>query len=180
MRVVGFTGMPGSGKSTAAEVATALGVPVVRMGDCIWEEVKRRGLPLTDASVGSVANEERILHGAGIWAQRTLDKLHALKAERVTIDGVRSLPEVEVFHGGLGKDFVLVAIHASPAVRHQRLLKRGRQDEAADLAALVARDARELAWGIGGVIALADAVIVNEGLSAEQFRGQVTRVLQGR
>jgi dephospho-CoA kinase len=180
VRVVGFTGMPGSGKSLAAEVARERKVPVVRMGDCVWEEVKARGLPLNDEHVGTVAHEMRMLHGPGIWAERTLEKVRKSGAERVAIDGVRSMPEVAVFHHGLGKDFVLVAIHASPATRHQRLLARNREDEAQSLAALTARDSRELAWGIGDVIALADIVIVNEGEGDAAFRERVVQVLQAR
>jgi dephospho-CoA kinase len=180
VRVVGFTGMPGSGKSVAAEVARGLRVPVVRMGDCVWDEVKSRGLPLTDEHVGMVAHEMRMLHGPGIWAERTLEKVRKLGADQVCIDGVRSMAEVAVFHHGLGRDFVLVAIMASPATRHHRLLARQREDEAQGEAALTARDSRELGWGIGDVIALADVVLVNEGVDEPQFREQVARLLGAR
>lgn len=180
MRVVGFTGMPGAGKSVAAEVARGLGIPVVRMGDCVWEEVKARGLPLVDEVVGGVAHEMRERHGPGIWAQRTLEKVRKLGAETVVIDGVRSMAEVDVFHQGLGRDFVLVALHASPAVRHARLLNRGREDEAASEDAAQARDRRELHWGIGEVIALAEAVLVNDGKDEGAFRREVERLLRAR
>jgi dephospho-CoA kinase len=180
VRVVGFTGMPGSGKSAAADVAREAGIPVVRMGDRVWDEVRERKLPLTDEMVGNVAHEMRMLHGPGIWAQRTLGKIRALGAPQVCIDGIRSLAEVSVFHEALGPEFVLVAIHASPATRHARLLVRKREDEALTATALQARDSRELAWGIGEVIALADTVLVNEGEDEAAFRAQVLRVLRAR
>lgn len=179
VRVVAFTGLPGSGKSIAAEVARELGIPVVRMGDCVWEEVRARGLPLLDEHVGKVAHEMRERHGPAIWAQRTLEKVRKLGAERVAIDGVRSMAEVDAFHAVLGRDFVLVAIHASPATRHRRLLTRGREDEAASKEAAEERDRRELAWGVGQVIALADVVLLNEA-DERAFRAEVARVLQGR
>lgn len=181
VRVVGFTGMPGSGKSVAAQAARDLGIPVVRMGDCIWEEVRSRGLPLVDEVVGGVAHEMRERHGPGIWAERTLEKVRKLGADTVVIDGVRSMSEVDVFHRGLGSDFTLVALHASPRTRHARLLQRRREDEAATHDAVVARDRRELGWGIGEVIALADVVMVNDGRKTEaQFRDEVLALLQGR
>jgi dephospho-CoA kinase len=180
VRVIGVTGMPGSGKSVAAEVARRLGVPVVRMGDCVWEEVRARGLPLVDEVVGGVAHEMRERHGPGVWAERTLEKVRKLNAETVLIDGIRSMHEVEVFHGGLGRDFVLVAIQASPEVRHARLLARGRADEAASEEAARARDRRELAWGVGEVIALADTVLLNQGTDPAPFRREVERLLRGR
>lgn len=173
--------MPGSGKSVAAQAARDLGIPVVRMGDCIWEEVQSRGLPLVDEVVGGVAHEMRERHGPGIWAQRTLEKVQKLGATVVVIDGVRSMAEVEVFHQGLGTDFTLVALHASPRTRHQRLLARRREDEAATLEAIAARDRRELGWGIGEVVALADVVLVNDaGKSEPAFRAEVERLLKGR
>jgi dephospho-CoA kinase len=180
VRVVGFTGMPGSGKSVAAAVAKGLGIPVVRMGDCIWEEVQSRGLPLVDEVVGGVAHEMRERHGPGIWAQRTLEKVRKLGAAQVCIDGIRSMHEVHVFHEALGRDFVLVALVASPRTRHQRLLARGREDEASSDEAAQARDRRELGWGIGEVIALADVVLVNEGRDESSFRSAVEALLRQR
>jgi dephospho-CoA kinase len=180
VRVIGLTGMPGAGKTVAAQVARDLGIPVVRMGDCVWDEVKARGLPLEDAVVGGVAHEMRERHGPGIWAERTLAKVQAFHAPVVVIDGVRSMAEVDAFHGALGRDFVLVAVHASVPTRHGRLLARGREDEAASEEAARARDRREVHWGIGEVIALADVVLVNEGRDEKSFRGEVERLLRGR
>jgi dephospho-CoA kinase len=180
VRVVGFTGLPGSGKSFAAEVARVLGVPVVRMGDCVWDEVRARSLPLTDEHVGRVAHEMRERHGPAVWAQRTLEKVRKLGAEQVAIDGIRSMAEVECFRAALGADFILVAIHASPATRHARLLTRAREDEAASEAAARERDRREMAWGLGEVMALADVLIVNEGVHEVAFRGEVERLLTAR
>lgn len=172
--------MPGAGKSVAAAVARNLGIPVVRMGDCVWDEVKARGLPLVDEVVGGVAHEMRERHGPGIWAERTLEKVRKLGAEQVVIDGVRSMAEVDVFHQGLGRDFVLVALHASPATRHPRLLARRREDEASSEEGAKARDRRELAWGIGEVIALADMMLLNEGHDEAQFKRDVERLLRAR
>lgn len=180
MRVVGFTGLPGSGKTIAAEVARARGVPVVRMGDCVWDEVRARGLPLNDETVGRVAHEMRTRHGPAVWAQRTLEKVRKLGADTVAIDGIRSMAEVEAFHAALGSDFVLVAIHASPGTRHARLLARAREDEAASEAAARERDRRELAWGVGEVVAQADVVLVNDRIAEADFRRSVEELLSAR
>ena len=96
MRVVGFTGMPGSGKSEAMEVAKTRGHPVVRMGDLIWEEVDRQGLPRDARHVGQVANGMRESHGKDVWAKRTAERVRAMAAGHglVLIDGIRSQEEV--------------------------------------------------------------------------------------
>jgi dephospho-CoA kinase len=49
MTVIGIVGLPGSGKSEAADVAAEMGVPVVTMGDVIRAACRERGLdPATD------------------------------------------------------------------------------------------------------------------------------------
>src|SRR5918911_75543 len=97
MRVVGFTGMPGAGEGGAAEVGRKMDIPVSRMGDFIWEEVRRRGLPLDNGSVAEVAMQMRTDFGPGVWAEKTVDRLLHLKPSLGVIDGVRSEAELEVF-----------------------------------------------------------------------------------
>lgn len=178
MRVLGFTGMPGSGKSEAMEVAKARGHPVVRMGDLIWEEVERQGLPRDAANVGRVANAMRQSHGKDVWAKRTAERVRQVaKGQRlVLIDGVRSHEEVQTLRGELGHDFVLVAIHTDPDHRFQRMARRGRADDSTDPALLKVRDERELGWGIAQTIALADEMLVNDG-SLDRFRTKVANLL---
>ncbi len=178
VRVVGITGMPGSGKSEAVAVAQGRGYPVVRMGDLIWEEVERQGLPRESNHVGRVANEMRHIHGDDVWAQRTAKRVResAEGQEVVLIDGIRSNHEVETFRQELGEDFVLVAIHTDPDERHARLTRRARDDDPVDIAAHKDRDSRELNWGIARTIAMADEMVVNDG-DLDLFKTRVARLL---
>ena len=176
MKVIAFTGMPGSGKSEAVKVAKEMGIPVVRMGDCVWEEVKRRGLEINDENVGRIADEMREKYGKDIWAKRTFEKIDR-SWNKVVIDGIRSAEEVDFFRKKVGKDFLLVAIHASPETRYDRMLKRKRKDDSLSIQDLKIRDERELKWGIGAVIALADVIIINEG-SLENFHSEIRNLLK--
>lgn len=176
MRVIAFTGMPGAGKSVAVEVANKRNLPVLRMGDFIWEEVRRRGLALDSGSVAEVAMQMRTDFGPGVWAEKTCDKLHTMKSSMAVIDGVRSEAELEVFRHRLGVDFTLVAIHASRKTRMRRILARHRSDDVKDEGEFIARDERELGWGIGRVIALADVMLVNEE-PLPSLEDQVARLL---
>lgn len=178
MRVFAFTGMPGAGKSVAVEVATKQGIPVFRMGDFIWEEVRRRGLPIDSGSVAEVAMQMRTDFGPGVWAEKTVDRLKTLHADMAVIDGVRSEAELEVFRHRLGGDFTLVAVHASRHTRKKRLLSRQREDDVRDEGEFLARDERELGWGLGRVIALADVMLVNED-TMPTLGQQVERILHG-
>ncbi len=180
MKVVGVTGMPGSGKSEAMAVATARGYPVVRMGDLIWEEVDRQGLPRDSANVGRVANAMRESEGPDVWALRTIERVRSMdRFHIVLIDGVRSNHEVEVFRRELGTEFILVAIHTDARHRFDRLTARARADDPTGDNAdegHKARDEREMAWGIARTIALADEMIVNDD-TLDVFRGRVTEFL---
>lgn len=183
VKVVGFTGMPGSGKSEAMHVGRARGYPVVRMGDLVWEEVGRRGLPRDADHVGQVADAMRKEHGDDVWALRTVERVQeaADGAAVVLIDGIRSNHEVEVFRRELGTDFVLVAIHTDSRQRYERMTRRARDDDPTGPGAgagYQARDEREMSWGIARTIALADEMVVNDG-SLEAFRSRVAALLDG-
>jgi dephospho-CoA kinase len=177
MKIIAFTGMPASGKSEAVQLAKDKGIPVVRMGDLVWEETKRQGKPLNDKNVGSVANNMRKEYGMDIWAKRTVEKIHSLKkSPHLVIDGVRNMEEIEYFKKELGLDFFVVAIDAPDELRRKRAIARGRTDDSKDLKDLEERDKREIRWGLQKVIADADIIIQNNG-SLEELKKQVLSVL---
>ncbi len=172
-RVICVTGMPGCGKEEFVKVAEERGLPVARMGDVVREEARRRGLKFGDETVGGMAHEERVKHGFGVWAERTVP---LVKAGTTVIDGVRNPEEVEVFRRAFGDRLVVVAIHASPRTRYERIMKRARGDDALSKEEFHRREERELGWGLGEVIASADVMIVNEG-GLEEMRDRCRQAL---
>jgi dephospho-CoA kinase len=177
MKIIAFTGMPASGKSEAVQLAKDKGIPVIRMGDLVWEETKRQGKPLDDKNVGSVATSMRKEYGMDIWAKRTVEKIHSLKKSlHLVIDGVRNMEEIEYFKKELGLDFFVIAIDAPDELRRKRAITRGRTDDSKDLKDLEERDKREIHWGLQKVIMDADIIIQNNG-SLDQFQKQVLTVL---
>jgi dephospho-CoA kinase len=176
MKIIAFTGMPASGKSEAVQLAKDKGIPVIRMGDLVWEETRRQSKPLDDKNVGDVANSMRKKYGMDIWAKRTVEKIHSLKkSPHLIIDGVRNMEEIEYFKKELGLDFFVVAIDASDKLRRKRTITRGRTDDSKDLKDLEERDKREIRWGLQKVIADADIIIPNNG-SFDQFKKQILTV----
>lgn len=176
MRVVATTGMPGSGKGLAVEVAQELSIPVVSMGDLVRDEAAKRGLPDDPSSYGKVAGDVREAEGTDAWAKRTLAKVDDLATERLLIDGVRNLDEVEVFRQAFEGEFCLVAILAASSTRYARMKERGRGEDAAEDARLRERDLREIGYGLGGAIAMADVYVENEG-DVEEARSLLRAVL---
>ncbi len=161
MNVYILTGMPGSGKEEFVETAREKGFKVVSMGDVVREEASKRGINPDDKGIGGFAHSERQTHGYGIWAERTLAHIGD---QHTLISGCRGWSEVEIFKRSLGDKAIVIALHSSPKTRFERLMKRGRSDAPKTLEEFRTRDERELSWGLGSLIALADVMIVNEGL----------------
>lgn len=177
MKLIVTVGMPGSGKDELIAVAQSIGLATLKMGDLVRDETRRRGLPLNNANLGRVANEEREKHGPGVWAQRAIPKLTETK---MLVDGCRSDHEVTVFRHNFGDLFVL-GIFASPETRYDRMIKRSRGDDGMSLQEFYDRDRRELKWGIGNAFSLADGMLINEG-SLDEFkraaRAQLEKILE--
>ena len=174
MKVLCVTGMPGCGKEEFLRVAAERGFTIVRMGDAVRDAAARQSLPTFDEAIGGFAHEEREKHGYGVWAERTLPRV---QGERVVIDGLRGIAELEAFRSALGESIQVVAIHAAPKVRFDRLRQRNRGDAPATWEEFRARETRELRWGLGDVIATADYMIVNEG-ELGAFRARAREVVE--
>ena len=167
-QLVCITGMPGSGKSIIAKAAADLKLPIINMGDVVREETLRRYGVITPDLMRKVSMDLRKELGNRIVAIRTLKKIKEINNPIVVVDGVRSLEEIEVFrkYGNV----VIVAVHASPKTRFERIRRRGRPGDPDNWDDFWRRDLVELSFGIGNVIALADYMIVNEGSIEEAYK----------
>jgi len=174
--VMGLTGMPGAGKTVFVEAAVAVGYVKVSMGDVIREETGRRGLALTPQNVGKVMLDLRKTGGDNVVAELCVPKIVAQVSDKIIIDGLRSLSEVEVFKASFA-GFKLVAVHAASDVRFARLSMRGRSDDPETFDVFLERDMRELTVGLGNTIALSEYVLVNDS-SIESFKAEVGKYLK--
>jgi dephospho-CoA kinase len=159
--VVGLVGMPGSGKSVVVETAQQKGYEVVVMGDVVREETRKRGLELNPKNIGAVMLDLRKKGGQGVIAERCVLKIELTESSEVVIDGLRSLHEADVFKQHF-PSFTLIAVHASPETRFNRLNRRGRSDDPDEWEVFRERDMRELSVGLGNAIAMAEYIIINE------------------
>jgi len=179
MKIIAFVGLPLSGKSTAANVAKEMSIPVVVMGDIVREEVKKRGLELTDENAGKVASELRQKEGMDAIARRCIPKIRKAAKDTgiVVIDGIRGIAEVERFRKEFGEDFILIHIDSPIELRLERALKRKRSDDISSIEELKQRDERELSWNMGKAIEAADFTIENTS-SFEEFVEKIRDLLQ--
>ncbi len=168
--------MPGSGKGVFRGTVQKMNYPVIIMGDVVREEVKQRNLKPTPENLGKTMLNLRELEGPTAIAKRCIPKLKKATGKIVVIDGIRSLDEVEEFKKHF-PNFILIAIHASPKTRYQRLFRRKRSDDPTNWDTFMERDQRELGVGMGAVIAAADHTIVNEGTLA-QLKTEIRQVMK--
>ncbi|MCE5298836.1 MAG: flagellar hook-basal body complex protein FliE [Methanoregulaceae archaeon] len=175
MKVIGVVGLPASGKGEISRIAAGMGIPVVVMGDVIRDAVRAAGLPVTDQNLGGMANALRREGGMAAIAERVLPAIESQQAAAVLVDGIRGDAEVDLFRGRF-PEFVLIGVDAPFATRLSRLNARGRSDDVHDADDLSARDAREISWGLGRALTLADYLIMNDG-SMEEFEEKARQLL---
>lgn len=176
--IVFVAGLPGSGKSVFADVASSMKIPVIVLGDVVREEVVKRGLEPTVENFVKVAQELREKIGLEAIAMLSLEKIVRVLEENcvVVVDGVRSLNEVMYIKTKTNAESIIVAIHSSPKTRFSRIKSRERIGDPKEWNEFVKRDFSELSWGLGNVIALADIVLINEH-SLEEFKSKVKQFL---
>ena len=160
--------MPGAGKSEVANTFHNAGYPLIVMGDVIREETKSRGLEANPENTKKVMLELRKLHGPGAVAIRCIDGLCNQKSDIIVIEGCRSIAEIDVFDD-YAEELTIVCVHTSPKMRFARLQERNRDDAPPTWEVFRERDIREISVGLGGVIALSDIMMINEG-TLESFR----------
>jgi len=158
MKVIGFCGLPGSGKSTAINAIKDLGT-VITMGDVIRKEAQERNIELSDENLGKIAKQLREEEGDEIIAEKSVRYVKMQNTDVIFIDGIRSIPEVKVFRKYW--KFPLIAIISSDDLRFKRISERSRSDDSKTLSQIKERDKREIGFGLKEVILEANYKLEN-------------------
>ncbi len=169
--------MGGCGKGEALKYLENKGLKSVVMRTVVEDEMREKGVEVNNKNLREYATKIREEGGMDIVAKMCVPLVKKLleENENILIDGVRSYDEVELFKKEFGEDFVLIAIFAPFKIRFERLKKRGRPWDIQDEKGLRWRDKKELEWGVGKSIALADMIIDNSG-SLEEFHSKLDKI----
>ncbi len=176
MKVVSIVGMAGAGKSEVARVFEKNGFIKVRFGDVTDEEIKKRGLELSEENERHIRELLRQEYGMSAYAVLNLSRIDlAWKQSGVVIDGLYSWEEYTFLKTYYGEDFYVVAVWASPKTRYARLASRA--DRSLTLEEAASRDRAEIEnTNKGGPIAIADFTIVNDS-SLQDMEKEVRKVI---
>ena len=176
MKVVSIVGMTGAGKSEVARLFEKNGFIKIRFGDITDEEIRKRGLELTEENERYIRELLRKEYGMSAYAILNLSSVDlARKQSDVVIDGLYSWEEYTFLKTYYGEDFYVVAVWASPRARYARLSSRVNRSLTLEEAA--SRDRAEIEnTNKGGPIAIADFTVINES-SLQALDKEVRKVI---
>lgn len=179
VKLVAFVGLTGSGKSSAVEYLTLKGFPKVYFGGIVLEEVKRRGLELTQENEQPIREELREREGKDFVVRRIITQLRDLieaGQNRIVADGLYTWTEYKALKHEFPGELTTVAIVTPKHLRKQRMAKRAHRP-------LTAQQVDQRDWAEieniekGGPIAVAD-YFVNNDASLEKMQRQIDRILE--
>lgn len=180
--IIGITGAFGSGKSTASNLFEHRGFTKIILSLFLEEEAKKRGVKkITRKILQDIGNEWRKKYGKGILAKKAISLLQQKKIERVVIDGIRNVGEIDEFRKQ--ENFSLLAIVADRRIRFERLKKLKRREDLTK-SLFNKLDRRDLGLGqketglqVSKCIALADVFISNNS-SISDFKNKLNNFLK--
>jgi len=177
--VILITGLPGSGKSTAAEfIKKNFNAAVFHSGDVIRDEIKRRGLKYTPETDAFFAHWFHIGGRERLIANRTWDKVKKSKKKIAVIEGFRSSETLYHFKRASKTRLIVIFIKASFKVRVKREIKRKRFGKAETIDYLRSRERLEKDHGILKLIKKADFVVDNSNLTKKQTEKRIVELMK--
>ncbi len=178
--LIALVGMPGSGKSVAAEFFRKRNIPVLRFGDQTDIGLKEHNLPRNEKNERWYREKLRLDFGMAAMAIKIEPRIVELSktTNTIVLDGLYSWEEY-VYLKHRFPQLKLLGIYAPPPLRYARLSKRKIRPLTEDEAR--SRDISEIEnLHKGGPIAVADFLVVNDG-SEKEFIAQLevlaTRIL---
>ena len=164
--IIGLTGQMASGKTTVVNVLLKLGYKLITLSDMVREECQRLGVKEERENLMNVGQILREKHGAGVLAERALEKIKSAGNDKWVVDGIRNPKEVEVLKKE--PDFVLIANTAPEDLIINRIRARKRSDDTFDELSIRRKLRREMGEGeledgqqVGKCIEMADYVFEN-------------------
>jgi dephospho-CoA kinase len=165
VKIVAFVGLTGSGKTVAVDYLVSKGCPKVYFGGIVLDEVKKRGLELTQENEQPIREQLRLEEGKNFIVKRIVQQIYDLMAagqHRIVADGLYTWTEYKVLKHEFPGELTVVSVVSPKHVRKMRMAKRPVRSQTS--AEVDQRDWAEIEnIEKGGPIAIADYFIMNDG-----------------
>jgi len=178
-KLILIVGLPGSGKSTAAEIIKKkFNADIVHSGDIIREEIKKRGLDYTPKTDAFFAHWFHTSGREKLLVKRAWNKIRKSKKKIIVIDGFRSPKDLFYLKKFAKTKPFIITVNASFKVRANRELKRCRFGEEESVTYLQIREKLEKKHGIEELMKKADFEIDNSRLTIKQMEGKIAKLIK--
>lgn len=165
--IICLTGMPGSGKSTAAKIFEKAGFEVFEGSATIKEEMKKRGIEITSENIETFTNKMKNENGKEFFAAITGKKVLAASQDHdILVIGFRSTAEFGELKRVVGSDIPLIVLTSPESIRFERLSER-KEVAIKSKEAFLTRDKGNIGQGIDKLMETADYLISNTGSKSE-------------
>ncbi len=159
--IIAIVGLPGAGKTEAAQFFEKKGLPIISFGKVINDYIDEHKLPHNEEEHKKIRTSLREEHGMSALAKLNEKKIHAAleKNIMIVIDGMRSWEEyLFLKEYMIDIDIYILAIYADKEIRYKRIQER----ETRHTLFGVERDIGELmSTNMGATIAFADFLVKN-------------------
>ena len=162
MKAIINIGMPASGKDIGKQFAKENGILFFATGDVVRSVCVERDLEPDATNCTAISNELRGM-GPTTLTKIVMKKVLDSGKDIAIIEGMRSIEEIELLKIEL--DIKVCAFVVGKDIRKKRYFSRKRADDDPNM--FDARDRREVDYGVGKAIALADFYILNESTIEE-------------
>jgi len=177
-KIIAIVGMSGAGKSAATDYLTAKSYPKVNFVSVILDALKEANLEPTLENEKMMREKLRREEGNDVVVERVveqIDRLIEAGQRRIILDGMGAWLAYKVLKHEFPGELTTIAVTAPRHVRHRRLVTR-------PIRPLTTQEADERDYdeienlNKGGVIAIADYYIPNEG-SVDDLHRQLEGIL---
>jgi len=178
-KVIIIVGLPGSGKSLAAEIIKKkFKADSFRSGDIIRDEIKRRGLEYNPENDAKIAHWFNVQGREELLSKRLWNKAKKSKKDLIVFEGFRAPEQLEHLKETCKGKPIIVFIKSSMNVRVQRELKRKRFKKHEDNDYLKFRDRLEKSHGLMKLIKKADYTVDNTNLTKKQLEKEIVNLVK--